>query len=346
MKSKTHIDFMKRCFVLAEKAIGNTYQNPLVGAVIVYQNKIIGEGWHQKAGEAHAEVDAINSVNDKSLLAESILYVNLEPCSHFGKTPPCADLIIQHNIKQVVIASKDPNPKVAGKGIEKLKKAGIVVYENMLKEEAEFLNRRFYTFYQKKRPYIIMKWAQTQDGFIAPLKKESNRPFWISNTLSKQKVHQWRSEEASILVGVQTVVMDDPQLTTRDWPGNNPLRLILDPSDRTPNEATVLKDQLATILFNQYQSERSVRENKEQVILNPFSLEALMEFCYKRTILSLFVEGGPKTLNHFIENQLWDEARVFISEEKLELGIHSPKFEAVVHKEEKIKNNKLITYLR
>lgn len=337
---------MKRCLVLAEKALGNTYPNPLVGAVVVYQNKIIGEGWHQRAGEAHAEVHAIRSVTDKSLLAESTLYVNLEPCSHFGKTPPCADLIVQHKIKQVVIASIDPNPRVAGRGIEKLKKAGVEVLVDVLKEEAEFLNRRFYTFHRKKRPYIILKWAQTQDGFIAPLKKDSKIPFWISNTLSRQKTHQWRSEEASILVGVQTVIMDNPQLTTRAWPGNNPLRLILDPSDRIPDEATVLNDDLPTILFNRVQSGRLLKQNKEQVILSPLTLEALMKFCHKRTILSLFIEGGQKTLTHFIENHLWDEARVFISEKKLENGIQSPQFESPVSEIEKLNKNTLHTHFR
>jgi len=220
---------MQRCLSLAEKALGNTHPNPLVGAVVVYQNKIIGEGWHKKAGEAHAEVNAINKVKQTSLLPKSTLYINLEPCSHYGKTPPCADLIIKSGIKKVVIASRDPNPQVAGKGIERLKNSGIEVIEDILKEEAEFLNIRFYTYHQKKRPYIILKWAQTEDGFIAPLKKDKQQPFWISNALAKQKVHQWRSQETSILVGVQTVIDDNPKLNTREWPGNNPLRLILDP---------------------------------------------------------------------------------------------------------------------
>ena len=249
MINNPHIDFMTRCLALAEKGLGNTYPNPIVGSIIVHENKIIGEGWHQKAGDPHAEVNAINQVRDKTLLSESTLYVNLEPCSHFGKTPPCADLIIQFGIKRVVIGSRDPNPQVAGKGILKLKEAGVEVIEAILKKEAEFLNRRFYTFHQKKRPYIIMKWAQTEDGFISPLTNKTNRPFWISNNLSRQKVHQWRSQEASILVGVQTVVTDNPILNTREWPGNNPLRIILDPSDRIPEDATVLKDKLKTIIL-------------------------------------------------------------------------------------------------
>ena len=335
---------MKRCLILAEKALGNTYPNPLVGAVVVYQNKIIGEGWHQKAGQTHAEVNAINKVTDKNLLNESILYVNLEPCSHFGKTPPCTDLIFQYGIKKVVIGSKDPNPQVAGQGILKLKKAGVEIVENILKEEAEFLNRRFYTFHQQKRPYIILKWAQSQDGFIAPLEKENIRPFWISNILSKQKVHQWRSEEASILVGAQTITEDNPMLTTREWPGNNPLRLILDPSDRIPENVTVLEDKFATIILNRHESKRLLNYNKEQIILSPFDLEALMKFCFERNILSLFVEGGQKTLTYFIKNQLWDEARVFTSEKKLIKGIKSPNFEKLMTTEEKLNDTKLKTY--
>lgn len=336
---------MKRSLALAEKAIGNTYPNPLVGAVIVHENKIIGEGWHQKAGEPHAEVNAINQVSDKTLLTKSTLYVNLEPCSHFGKTPPCADLIVKSGIKRVVIASTDPNPKVAGRGIQKLKEAGVEVIEAVLKKEAEFLNRRFYTFYKKKRPYIIMKWAQTEDGFISPLTK-TNRPFWISNTLSKQKVHQWRSQEASILVGVQTVVTDNPILNTREWLGNNPLRLILDPSDRIPKDATLLKDELRTIIFGKNKTARNLKKNKEYQILNPFNLDSLIEFCYKKNILSIFVEGGQKTLNHFIKQELWDEARVFTSKQNLKKGIKSPEFYATLFSEEEIGDNRLKIYFK
>lgn len=337
---------MKRCLALAEKGLGNTYPNPIVGAIIVHENKIIGEGWHQKAGEPHAEVNAINQVSDKTLLTESTLYVNLEPCSHFGKTPPCADLIIQFGIKRVVIASRDPNPLVAGKGILKLKEAGVEVIEAILKKEAEFLNRRFYTFHQKKRPYIIMKWAQTEDGFISPLTNKTNRPFWISNNLSRQKVHQWRSQEASILVGVQTVVTDNPILNTREWPGNNPLRIILDPSDRIPEDATLLKDKLRTIILCKKKTKRHLKENKEYHILNPFNLDSLIKFCYKKNILSLFIEGGQKTLNYFIKDQLWDEARIFTSKQKFKKGINSPEFYAPLFSREELGDNTLKIYFK
>jgi len=337
---------MERCLALAEKGLGNTYPNPIVGAIIVHENKIIGEGWHQKAGEPHAEVNAINQVSDKTLLTESTLYVNLEPCSHFGKTPPCADLIIQFGIKRVVIASRDPNPLVAGKGILKLKEAGVEVIEAILKKEAEFLNRRFYTFHQKKRPYIIMKWAQTEDGFISPLTNKTNRPFWISNNLSRQKVHQWRSQEASILVGVQTVVTDNPILNTREWPGNNPLRIILDPSDRIPEDATLLKDKLRTIILCKKKTKRHLKENKEYHILNPFNLDSLIKFCYKKNILSLFIEGGQKTLNYFIKDQLWDEARIFTSKQKFKKGINSPEFFAPLFSKEELGDNTLKIYFK
>ena len=335
---------MQRCLSLAEKALGNTHQNPLVGAVVVYQNKIIGEGWHKKAGEAHSEVNAINKVKQTSLLPKSTLYINLEPCSHYGKTPPCADLIIKSGIKKVVIASRDPNPQVAGKGIERLKNSGIEVIEDILKEEAEFLNIRFYTYHQKKRPYIILKWERTEDGFIAPLKKDKQQPFWISNALAKQKVHQWRSQETSILVGVQTVIDDNPKLNTREWPGNNPLRLILDPSNRILKNATVLKDLLPTIVLNQQNQNSISRTHKEYFSLESFELKKIMEFCYQRKILSILVEGGQKTLNYFIESTLWDEARVITAPNKLNKGVKAPFFNIDYIKEESIGDNLIRTY--
>ncbi|CAI8373281.1 MAG: Riboflavin biosynthesis protein RibD [uncultured Bacteroidota bacterium] len=335
---------MQRCLSLAEKALGNTHPNPLVGALVVYQNKIIGEGWHLRAGEAHAEVNAINQVENSSLFPKTTLYVNLEPCSHFGKTPPCADLIIKSGMKKVVIASRDPNPQVAGRGIERLKNAGVEVIENVLKEEAEFLNRRFYTFHQKNRPYIILKWAQTEDGFIAPFKKETKQPFWISNELVKQKVHQWRSQETSILVGVQTVVDDNPVLSTREWPGKNPLRLILDPSNRITKNATVLTDELPAVLLNHHNPNSISRTQKEHFSLNPFKLEKLMEFSYQRKLLSLFVEGGQKTLNSFIESNLWDEARVITAPSKLTKGVKAPLLNIDFNKEEAVSDNLIRTY--
>ena len=219
---------MSRCIELAKKGLGNTYPNPLVGSVIVNDGSIIGEGWHHKAGEAHAEINAIDSVNDPGLLSSSTIYVSLEPCSHFGRTPPCASRIVSEGIKKVVIGSTDPNPKVSGKGIQMLRDAGCEITIGVLEKECDILNKRFFTFQQKKRPYIFLKWAQTTDGFIAPLERgKKTEPVWISNPFSKQLVHKMRAHEAAILVGTQTVIDDNPSLTTREWDGLSPLRIAL-----------------------------------------------------------------------------------------------------------------------
>ena len=226
----THEKYMARCIQLAKNGLGTTYPNPLVGSVIVYNGKIIGEGWHKKAGEAHAEVNAINSVKDKTLLAKSTIYVSLEPCSHYGKTPPCADLIAYHKIPNVIIGTIDPFAKVAGNGLKKLMEAGSKITLGVLEKECKELNKRFFTFHEKKRPYIILKWAETQDGFIAPLEQESGKPFWITSPESKKRVHKWRTEEAAILVGTKTVELDNPSLTARLWKGEQPLRVVIDKS--------------------------------------------------------------------------------------------------------------------
>jgi len=339
---------MNRCLNLAQKALGDTHPNPIVGAVVVYDNQIIGEGWHKKAGTPHAEVHAINAVEDKTLLSKSTLYVNLEPCSHSGKTPPCADFIIHHKIKKVVYASKDPNPLVSGQGILKLKNAGIEVVEGVLQQEAEYINRRFYTFHQEKRPYILLKWAQSRDGFIAPLdkNKKDQSVFWISSPLSKQKVHQWRSEEVAILIGVQTVLTDNPSLTTREWPGNNPLRIIMDPNNRIPEEATVLQDTFPTLVVNRNRSKKQMAKNKEQLQLSPYTLEELLKNCYEKNILSILVEGGQKTLQSFIENNLWDEVRIFTSNTDLLEGVKAPQFNRKASSTEQVHSDKLNVYFR
>ena len=339
---------MNRCLNLAQKALGDTHPNPIVGAVVVYDNQIIGEGWHKKAGTPHAEVHAINAVEDKTLLPKSTLYINLEPCSHSGKTPPCADFIIHHKIKKVVYASKDPNPLVAGQGILKLKNAGIEVVEGVLQQEAEYINRRFYTFHQEKRPYILLKWAQSRDGFIAPLdkNKKDQSVFWISSPLSKQKVHQWRSEEVAILIGVQTVLTDNPSLTTREWPGNNPLRIIMDPNNRIPEEATVLQDTFPTLVVNRNRSKKQMAKNKEQLQLSPYTLEELLKNCYEKNILSILVEGVQKTLQSFIENNLWDEVRIFTSNTDLLEGVKAPQFKRNASSTEQVHSDKLNVYFR
>ena len=319
---------MQRCIKLAEKGLGKTFPNPLVGSVIVHQDNIIGEGWHQKAGSSHAEVNAIFNVQNKEFLSKSTLYVSLEPCNHFGKTPPCSDLIIKNKIPRVVIASTDPNPLVAGEGIEKLKKAGCEVIIGVLKKEADFLNRRFFTFHNLKRPYVILKWAQTKDNFIAPFQKKMGNPeiFWITNNHSKQRVHKWRSEEAAILVGVQTVINDNPKLTTREWTGNNPLRIVIDPNGRTPKDSKLFQDNIPT-LFLTKKPIKLFSNKKEQKIISPFSIKNILKECYKLNIQSIIIEGGLRTLESFIKDNLWDEARVFKTDKKIKTGIMAPKLE-------------------
>lgn len=325
LNNKRDAIYMERCLQLAQKGQGATAPNPMVGCVIVYNQQIIGEGWHTKAGEAHAEVNAIQKVKDTALLKKSTLYVNLEPCSHFGKTPPCANLILKYKIPNVVVAIPDPNPKVAGKGIKLLTDAGCNVTVGVLEKEATELNRRFITFHQKKRPYIILKWAQSKDGFIAPEKTKNTPPevFWISTLASQQLAHQWRSEEACILVGVNTVIADNPQLTTRNWRGNHPLRLILDPNNRTPKNSVVASDTHPSLFFSK-DSEMRFNGNKKRVTLQPYSFESLMRYCAEQEHTSILVEGGQKTLQYFIEENLWDEARVFTSPNRLNKGVKAP----------------------
>ena len=346
MNKKTAEHYMHRCLDLAQKGLGTTYPNPLVGAVIVYQDNIIGEGWHQEAGGPHAEVTAINNVQDKSLLSKSTLYVNLEPCSHHGKTPPCVDLIKSHSIPKIVVGSLDPNPKVSGKGIATLQKWGCEVIQGVLNNEADFLNRRFFTYHIQKRPYILLKWAETEDGFIAPLQETKEKPqvFWISNTLSRQRVHQWRSQETALLIGVQTLIYDNPNLTTRHWKGPNPLRIVLDPTNRTPKNATVNRDENPTLFFNR---EKLISSgNKIHIQLKPFTLENVLAYCYSKEIQSILVEGGKVTLERFIKEGLWDEARVFKANKILKTGIAAPLFEFEENLKETIGGDVLKTYFK
>jgi len=336
--------YMMRCIELAKKGLGTTYPNPLVGSVIVYNNKIIGEGWHLKAGMPHAEVNAIQSVSNQSLLKDSTIYVSLEPCSHFGKTPPCADLIIEKGIKNIVIGSLDPNPKVAGKGVIKLKEAGCNVVENVLKKECDELNKRFFTYHIKKRPFITLKWAQTQDGFIAPKNKEINKPVWITNKQSRQLVHKWRAEEQAILVGTKTVLDDNPSLTTRDWQGNSPIRIILDRNLKIPAESLVLDGNVQTIIITEKKS-----VNRENLIFETinFSNEISNQICdllYRYKIQSVIVEGGAKTIQTFIDTNLWDEARAFTGKSIFKEGTKAPVLKNKISSEEKIKDDIIRTY--
>lgn len=321
-----HELYMKRCLQLAQNGLGTTYPNPLVGSVIVHKDTIIGEGWHRKSGEPHAEVNAVNSVKDQSLLKSSTLYVNLEPCSHFGKTPPCSDMIISLGIPEVVIGTVDPHEKVAGQGIERLRAAGVKVAVGVLEAECLALDKRFFTFHSKERPYVILKWAESADGFIAPMRKEIPEPVWISGETSRQLVHKWRSEEQSILVGTQTVIDDNPRLNVRDWAKTNqPIRLVIDKSGRIPAQSHIFDNQQPTIVF----SENAVSSSKENVIFERLDFDQdivpqLAKALYSRGIQSVIVEGGRQTLQSFIDVGLWDEARIFLGDISLGKGISAP----------------------
>jgi len=317
--------YIRRCIELAKNGMGTTYPNPMVGSVIVYNDKIIGEGWHKKSGEPHAEVNAINSVKDKSLLKKSTIYVSLEPCSHFGKTPPCCDLIIQNEIPNVVVGTVDPNIKVAGTGIKKLIKTGAKVTVGILEAECYELNKRFFTFHEKKRPYVILKWAETQDGFIAPLTKIEQKPVWITNEFSRQWVHKWRTEEQAILVGTNTVIEDNPKLDARDWTGNNPIRIVLDANNRILKNSPIFDNRVKTIIF----SNIIKPINTENIIFEGIDFKKnigkqILNVLYKHQIQSVIIEGGSQTLQTFIDENLWDEARIFIGNQNFETGIKAP----------------------
>jgi diaminohydroxyphosphoribosylaminopyrimidine deaminase/5-amino-6-(5-phosphoribosylamino)uracil reductase len=303
---------MKRCIQLAKNGLGSTYPNPLVGSVIVYEGQIIGEGWHQKAGQAHAEVNAINSVKDKSLLKKATIYVSLEPCSHFGKTPPCSDLIIKHGIPNVIIGTVDPNSKVAGKGIQKLIESGKKITVGILEAECNELNKRFFTFQNKKRPYIILKWAESEDGFISPAERVEQRPVWITNSYSRQLVHKWRSEEQAILVGTETVIADNPKLNIRDWVGTAPTRIVIDRNNRISKESYIFDNTQKTLIFTTTKFGDEKNSNQFIKIENNDAIaKQIVNNLHENDIQSVIIEGGSKTLQIFIDSNLWDEARIF-----------------------------------
>lgn len=332
--------FMQRATELAKLGIGYVSPNPRVGCVIVHDSKIIGEGWHRKFGEPHAEVNAIASVEDKSALKECTVYVNLEPCSHFGKTPPCADLLIEHQVKKVVIANLDTNPLVAGNGVKKLTMSGAEVVVGVLEKVGRELNKRFFTHVEKQRPYTILKWAQTADGFIAQKNLESK---WISSDLSRQLVHQWRSEEDAVLIGTKTASHDNPFLTVRDWSGRNPVRVVIDRFLRLNNHLHVFDKKVETICYNVLKHE----EHKNLIFVRLDEdnfLPELVGDLYKRKIQSVIVEGGSQTLRHFIEAKIWDEARVFISSRTFRDGIPAPDFRGSLVDERSIDKDTLQVY--
>ncbi|TAE36380.1 MAG: bifunctional diaminohydroxyphosphoribosylaminopyrimidine deaminase/5-amino-6-(5-phosphoribosylamino)uracil reductase RibD [Sphingobacteriales bacterium] len=320
-------NYMQRAINLAKLGAGNVSPNPMVGAVIVHQGRIIGEGYHQQYGQAHAEVNAINAVLKKypdaiTLLQQSTLYVSLEPCSHYGKTPPCALLIIKHKIPKVVIGCTDPNPRVSGKGIELLKNTGTEVSVGVLEKECMALNKRFFTSITKQRPYIILKWAQTADGFFAPANGVQH---WITSAPAKTLVHKWRTQEDCILVGTHTAKIDNPQLNVRLVAGRNPKRAFIDRDLSLPKDFFLLDNSQKTFVFNCKKT--TTQGNTKYIAIEEFDYllpQYILYQLYLNDVQSLIIEGGAKTLQTFIDAGLWDEARVFTSAKNLSTGIKVP----------------------
>lgn len=320
----THEKYMDRCLQLARIGLAAAMPNPSVGAVIVYKDTIIGEGFTSAYGGAHAEVNAINNVEDQELLQQSTLYVSLEPCSHHGKTPPCSDLIITKKIPRVVIGCIDTFAKVSGRGIKKLQDHGIEVTLGVMEEQCRESHKRFFAYHEKKRPYVILKWAVSADGFIAPLHKEELKPVWISNIYSRQLTHKWRSEEQAILVGTQTIIDDNPSLTVRSWKGRNPIRMYID-RDLKISSAYAITDDCASTICITTQSETPIDTvSYEKIDFETAVIPQIMDICYKHQIQSIIIEGGLQTLQAFIQANIWDEARIFESNIVLNNGIKAP----------------------
>ena len=341
---KTHEYFIEKCISLARKGILNVSPNPMVGCVIVNDGEIVGEGYHKEYGKNHAEVNAINSVKDKSVLKNSILYVNLEPCCHHGKTPPCTDIIIKYNIPKVVIGCIDTFSKVSGQGIKKLKNNSVEVIYGVLEKDCIELNKRFFCYHIKKRPYIILKWAKSKDNFIAPINQEKS--FWMTSDESKKLVHSWRAEEDAILVGRKTVVADNPSLTVRECEGKNPIRIVIDKELSLNEKSNVFDDQSETIVFNNIKTTIIDKRTYLKADFNNLNQDILKQL-YNRDILSLIIEGGAITINSFIENGLYDEIRVFTTNKVLENGIKSPNIPEIKNsKKITINNDKLEIYIR
>ncbi len=320
--------FMSRCIDLARLGLGKVAPNPMVGAVIVLNNKIIGEGFHQQYGEAHAEVNAVNSVSDKSVLNQATIYVSLEPCSHFGKTPPCADLLVKHKFKRVVIGMQDPNAKVNGLGISKLKQAGIDVKVGVLQKECEQLNKAFLTFHSLKRPYIMLKWAETTDGFIDKERGDIQTPQqnWITNESCRVLVHKWRAEYEAILIGTETALKDNPQLNIRSWSGKPPIRIVIDNNLRLPKTLHVFDNSVTTLIFNGLEDKTESNTEFIKIDFSTDVLKQILDILYKKQINSLLVEGGQKTLQEFINHNLYDEANIFVGNKEFKSGTKAPSF--------------------
>ena len=331
---KIHEKYINRCIEIAKNGLGTTRPNPMVGCVIVYNDKIIAEGFTSPYGGPHAEVNAIQSVTDKSILQNATLYVTLEPCSHFGKTPPCSDLIISHKIPKVVIGTIDDNSLVAGRGIKKLQNAGCDVVVGVLEAECKEHHKRFFTFHNKKRPYIILKWAQSADGFLSPETKDEQKPVWITNPYSRQLVHKWRAEEQAILVGGNTVLQDNPSLTVREWTGLQPTRVVIDKYNNLPDTAAVFNTSAKTIKLTETDLDFS----------KPLATQ-ICEKLHEYNINSIIIEGGHNTLQDFIDENLWDEARIFYGTNLFMEGTKAPSIKGSLTSETKLLNDTLKYYI-
>lgn len=336
--------YMQRCIDLAILGAGSVAPNPMVGAVLVYDNRIIGEGWHKKYGGPHAEVNCFDSVSeaDKPLIAEATLYVSLEPCAHFGKTPPCADLVIKNNIPKVVIGCRDPFTEVDGKGIEKLENAGIEVINCVLEKQCIELNKRFFIFHTQQRPYIILKWAETADAKIAA---NTNERLLISNEYTNRLVHQWRSEEAAILIGTNTALSDDPSLTNRLWEGNDPVRMVLDKELRLPLYLKLFDQQQKTIVFNFIKQEENKNIIYQKINRQENIIQQILNASYRLGLQSILVEGGAQLLQSFIDTGIWDEARIICNEEMtITNGLNAPSLNRQPVRKEKILSDTIFYY--
>jgi len=357
----THENYMQRCLDIAQNGMRAAMPNPSVGALLVYNGRIIGEGHTSPYGGPHGEVNCINSVKeeDRHLIADATLYVSLEPCSHYGKTPPCCDLIIQHQIKNIVVGTPDPHEKVSGNGIRKLKEAGKNVMVGILEKECRESNRRFFTFHEKLRPYIILKWAESADGYLSPKKRSSDgsivgeqddiekkQPVWITNPYSRQLVHKWRSEEAAIVVGTQTVLDDNPQLDVRDWTGPNPVRIVLDQHNRISDNYFIKNLKIKTIVLTAQHNLPNLENLLYETV--PFDdrlPHAVMEVLHRHGLLSVIIEGGRQTLQTFIDVGLWDEARVFKGTTIFSDGTKAPDFKAIANERHTLQQDQLLIYL-
>lgn len=339
----TDEQYMARCLQLAMLGNGYVAPNPMVGAIIVHDEKIIAEGYHKHYGEPHAEVNAVNAINDPSILSECTIYVTLEPCAHHGKTPPCADLLVRHQLKKVVIGTTDSHDKVEGKGVQRLKNAGIEVVLGVLEEECREINRHFFTFHEKKRPYILLKWAQTPNGLIDNSEGKNGEISWISSPEMQTCVHQWRHEHQGILVGKNTVIEDNPSLTVRRVKGTNPIRIVLDSQLELDNRFAILNDGEPTIILNQ---QKSAEEGALTYIETDTSdVHQVASTLFDLGIQSVLIEGGRKTLQSFIDANLWDEAKVIIGTNDFENGTKAPTLEGAPISEEKHFADRILTYI-